>query len=133
MMIGYDTITCCSKGCGISFAVPARWNEERRNDHETFYCPNGHRQWYRPGTSPEEKLRLERDRLAQRIAEKDDDIKHQRDARQAAERSAAAYKGKVTRIKNRVTGGVCPCCNRFFSGLHRHMATKHKDYNKEAV
>ena len=29
-----------------------------------------------------------------------------------------------------VSGGACPCCNRSFENLARHMATKHKDYVK---
>ena len=46
----------------------------------------------------------------------------------AAERSAAAYKGHLTRVKRRVGNGVCPCCNRTFKNLADHMTTKHPDY-----
>ena len=78
--------------------------------------------------SNEEKLRQERDRLIQRMAEKDDEIKRQRDRKEAAQRQASAFKGVVTRTKNRIAGGACPCCNRTFQNLARHMATKHSDY-----
>lgn len=30
-------------------------------------------------------------------------------------------------IKKRVQGGACPCCNRHFVQLERHMATKHPE------
>lgn len=33
-----------------------------------------------------------------------------------------------TRIKNRVKNGVCPCCNRTFENLARHMQAKHSDF-----
>jgi hypothetical protein len=91
-------------------------------------CPYGHAWVYKTQRQVQEDeiIRQERDRLKQRIAEKDDDI-----ARLEREKSAA--KGQVTKIKNRIAGGVCPCCNRYFLGLERHMSTKHKDYKKEAA
>lgn len=39
---------------------------------QTFYCPNGHSLTF--GDTELDKLRRERDRLAQRVAEKDDAI-----------------------------------------------------------
>lgn len=93
-----------------------------------FYCGYGHSQHYVIGESDEQKLRRERDRLAQRVAERDDEIRRQRELREAADRRAAAARGQVTKIKNRVGHGVCPCCNRTFENLARHMASKHADY-----
>lgn len=98
-----------------------------------FYCGYGHSQYFCIGESEADKLRRERDRLTQRIAEKDDEIKRQQEQRQAAERQLAATRGVVTRIKNRVGHGVCPCCNRTFGDLARHMATKHPAYSAEAA
>ena len=34
-------MTACAN-CGIQFALPLPFIEARRNDHFTFYCPNGH-------------------------------------------------------------------------------------------
>ncbi|WP_159103999.1 hypothetical protein [Rhodopseudomonas sp. B29] len=56
-----------------------------------------------------------------------------RDQREAAERRAAAARGQVTKIKNRVGHGVCPCCNRTFANLARHMAGEHPGYTAEAA
>lgn len=132
MLIGYKVITCGATDCGISFAVPDRWQEQKRNDHSIFYCPNGHQRAYN-GESEEEKLRRENQRLVQKRAELEDDIRD-RDAKLENERKrSTAFKGHVTRIKNRVSNGVCPCCNRTFRDLSRHMATKHKDYHKQEV
>lgn len=98
-----------------------------------FHCAYGHSMVFCVGENEETKLRRERDRLAQRIAEKDDEIKRQREWREETERKLSATRGVVTRIKNRVGHGVCPCCNRTFGDLSRHMATKHPTYAAEAA
>jgi hypothetical protein len=98
-----------------------------------YYCAYGHSQHYVQGESEETKLRRERDRLVQRLAEKDDEIARQRGLRESAENSARTLKGHVTRIKNRVGHGVCPCCSRTFGNLARHMATQHPTWTAEAA
>lgn len=98
-----------------------------------FFCAYGHRQHFVQGETEAAKLRRERDRLAQRIAEKDDEIARQRGFRVEAERRLAATKGVVTRIKNRVGRGVCPCCNRTFENIARHMANQHPTWTAEAA
>lgn len=75
----------------------------------------------------------ERDRLAQRCAQKDDEILRQREIREAAERRASALKGVATRMRNRAAAGVCPCCNRTFSQLATHMKKQHPDFGKQDV
>lgn len=91
-----------------------------------FYCAYGHGQHYIQGESDEQKLRRERDRLQQRLAEKDDTIA-------SLDRRRAAAVGQVTKIKNRVGHGVCPCCNRSFENVARHMMTKHPTFTAEAA
>jgi hypothetical protein len=89
-----------------------------------FFCGYGHSQVFVKGESEEQKLRRERDRLKQRVAERDDMIA-------AIELRRRAAVGQVTKFKNRVWHGVCPCCNRTFENLARHMASKHADYAKD--
>lgn len=98
-----------------------------------FHCAYGHRQFYLEGESEETKLRRERDRLAQRLAEWQDEARSEREKKEAAERRAAAARGQVTKIKNRVGHGVCPCCNRTFENLARHMNSKHPTFTAEAA
>lgn len=115
---------CHCPSCGIPFAVPLNWQQEKRRDHSSLYCPNGHKFYY-PGKSREEQLN---DELAvARVRLTDEQARRQREveARQHAERSASAYRGKVTLIKNRVGNGVCPCCRRTFQNLMKHMHTQH--------
>lgn len=99
----------------------------------SYSCAYGHAQHLIIGESDEEKLRRERDRLTQRLAEKDDEIKRQREVREATERQLSAAKGRITKIKNLVSKGVCPCCNRQFANLHRHMTTEHPTFTAEAA
>ena len=117
--------------CGVVYAVPeVVWNEQYRIGGY-HYCSNGHTQGWAKENSETEKLRRERDRLTQRLAEKDDEIRRQRELRENSDRSAAAIRGHITRLKNRIGHGVCPCCNRTFRNLQRHMESKHPDLAKD--
>lgn len=46
-------------------------------------------------------------------------------------KSRDGMKGALTKVKNRISKGVCPCCNRTFADLQRHMTTKHPKYASE--
>jgi hypothetical protein len=120
--------------CGVEYHITDTLEQVLRQSSQIFYCPFGHKAWYPPKEAVDraecEKaaLRQERDRLAQRIAQKDDEIAWQKSQREQAERRVSAAKGQVTKLKNRAAAGVCPCCNRSFENLHRHMTTKHPDF-----
>lgn len=96
-----------------------------------FYCPYGHQQHFIEGETEETKLRRERDRLKQQIAQRDDEIKEKDERIAARDRSLTVTRGHITRIKNRVGAGVCPCCTRNFSNLKQHMENKHPGYRKD--
>jgi hypothetical protein len=123
---------CCA--CGMPFAMPKDVRDELLEHSsaselptKSFYCPAGHQQHY-TGPTREQRLRAEKEALEQRLqwARESDERNRQRALR--AERSAAALRGVVTRTKSRVGKGVCPCCNRTFTALQRHMATQHPEY-----
>lgn len=122
--------------CGVRFGVPIGYTARRREDKQTFYCPNGHSMAY--SESEADRLRTERDRLAQRIAQRDDEIKdkqaeieRQRALNETAWRRVSAAKGQITKLKNRAAKGVCPCCNRHFTNLERHMHSQHPGFVAE--
>jgi hypothetical protein len=113
--------------CGIVYYVPHNWQRRRREDHETFYCPNGHTQYY-PGKSGVEKLREE---LAAEQNRKIEALRRANEAEASLRRANEAktkLKNTLKRQKKRVANGVCPCCNRTFVALGRHMKTKHPEY-----
>ena len=134
----FNTVTCAQ--CKEQFGLRPETEAFLRKSHTGFKCPFGHPLVFNEGESEEIKLRRERDRLKQQLAEKDDRIAQERrwrhdeeERRQAAERRASAARGQVTRLKNRAAAGVCPCCNRSFENLRRHMASKHKGFVLEEV
>ena len=53
---------------------------------------------------------------------------HERDQREAAERSLAAQRGVTTKLRKQIAAGVCPCCHRSFQNLRRHMDGQHPDF-----
>lgn len=119
------TEECCN--CGVLFAITEETYKRLRKSQEWFYCPNGHSQHY-VGKTEVQKLReqLEAARETARSHAERADRAHRR--AEEADRSRAAYKGQVTKLKNRAKAGVCPCCNRTFQNLARHMASKHPDF-----
>ena len=118
---------CCN--CGVAFAMPLTWQRHYRDDPARwFYCPAGHRQHYTE-SEVERKLRQAEERLA---AERG--WSAELSSRLAStDRRLSATKAVVTRQRNRAAAGLCPCCNRHFTAMERHMATKHPEYKGEAA
>lgn len=111
----------------MEFNVTAAFNAACRRDGRSFYCPAGHRQSYQD--SENDNVRRERDRLKQENARLEDCIRSQTSSTEFYKRQSAAMKGVATKMKNRIKVGVCPCCNRTFQDLARHMASQHKDFD----
>jgi hypothetical protein len=107
--------------CGVDFAIPRKLQEIRLIDGATFYCPFGHHNVYGPGKSREELQRERAEAFERQLANLDETLRSER-------ASHAATKGKLTRERKRTTAGVCPCCDRSFVQLARHMKTKHPDF-----
>ena len=99
-----------------------------RRNHQKFYCTHGHPQCFAEGESVETALRRERDQLKQRQAYLHDCIKEEREKAEHERRRANGYKGHATKITKRAKAGVCPCCNRSFENLRRHMAGQHPTF-----
>lgn len=125
-------ITCYK--CRCEYVLPDElYTAAKRSPDIYFWCPYGHQAHYPEGETEADKLRRERDRLTQRLAQKDDEIAWQRKHREETERRLSATKGVVTRMRNRVGAGVCPCCTRTFGNLARHMQSEHPTFRAEAA
>lgn len=121
MTVKLSVMDCAN--CGVVFAIPDRLDAERRGSGGDIWCPNGHSLTF--GKSALDKAReaarqLERDRDWFKEAEK-----REREQRQAAERSAAAYKGQTTKLRKRAITGTCAFCHRHFANVERHVSTQH--------
>jgi len=118
----YAAVECSH--CAVAFALTRDFHAERLKDHRTFHCPNGCKQYY-PQESTEEQLRRERDTEHEKNHGLQFRLEH-------ANRSRAALKGQVTKIKRRVGKGVCPCCQQQFANLKGHMESNHPDWSEES-
>lgn len=103
--------------CGIPFAMTEEFNDRRLKDHESWYCPAGHSQVY-TGKSDEEKLKEQLAAKERELSTARADLYRAADDRDRAQR-------KLKRTMTRIHAGVCPHCNRSFTDIRRHMASKH--------
>jgi DNA-binding XRE family transcriptional regulator len=107
----------CGK-CGVVFAMSREFQDARKKDRQTWYCPNGDPRVF-TGKTEAEKLREELERQRQIT-----DAEQARASRLQQERDQATR--AHGRMRQRVFNGVCPCCNRTFQNLLQHMKTEHE-------
>lgn len=118
------TLVVTSCWCGIGVAIPESLYRQARDQGESVYCPLGH-------TFVWKKTRVQE--LENEVARLRDDKTFWRGEAEREQRRARAARGQVTKIKNRVGNGVCPCCKRTFANVARHMANQHPDFTKETA
>jgi hypothetical protein len=102
--------------------MPEWFIDARRKDKRAYYCPNGHCLSYAEGEADKLRKQLEAERAR---------IEMFRRENQEKERTITSLKGQITKTRNRISKGICPCCNRSFVQLGRHMKTKHPDYTQK--
>lgn len=105
---------------GFDFAMSRTFYDETQRTKRTWYCPMGHPRAWR-GKTTEQSLKDARAKAT-----------HLQDQLRAAVRDAEASRVQLLRDRARFANGVCPCCNRFFDNVHRHMSSKHPDYTPAA-
>lgn len=120
--------------CHMTYAITQRFRTDRMKDHKTFWCPAGHGAVF-SGQNSEEKLKQELQETQRKLANSQAATRAARDqadaaeaAKKTAERRRRAAVGQNTKLKNRIANGVCPCCNRSFADLGKHMAGQHPDF-----
>jgi hypothetical protein len=109
--------------CGIVFAIPSSKYRRCNDQGEDWYCPNGHCRIF---------CESENQKLQKQLTAERDRVIREKCAREQAETLANELEadkrklhGKLSRIHKRIRNGVCPCCNRHFDNLERHMKSKH--------
>lgn len=125
----FETTDCIR--CSVLFAMTTEMMASRRRDGGTFYCPNGHGQCFSVTEEARLRRQLEEAKRRQELAESRET--HQRDQREAAERSNRALRGVVTRTKKRAAAGVCQCCDLTFPDVAEHMASQHPEFTAKAL
>lgn len=117
--------------CEIPFAMPASMHRLRVRDGEWFWCPNGHKIHYFEDENTKLRKQLEQEQLTakrrlERNRELAQEVDHQR-------KRVQGYQGQLARTKKRIGKGVCPCCNRHFANVERHMATQHPQFAEQVT
>lgn len=119
-----NLVTLCCCRCQIRFAVMQGLYDRLQRSKDMFFCPIGHEQGFLGPNAVER----ERDSLKLQLASANASAERAREARDRAERRRSAAKGQLTKTRNRIAAGVCPCCSRTFQNLQAHMRTQHAGY-----
>jgi hypothetical protein len=115
--------------CGVTYAIPVvmHRNAKRRGGWAImWHCPNGHELGFGEGELDRERAARERAEAA--ILQARERAQAEKDLREHTEHKLRAQKGATTRARKRAAAALCPCCNRSFVQLRRHLATQHPDY-----
>lgn len=114
--------------CSIPHAIPVEMHRDRLDNGGDWWCPNGHKLHFLTTEKGRLEAELAREKKLRGWSESRETSL--RDQLGATERSLRGHKAAKTRIKNRIAAGVCPCCNRSFQNVARHMAGQHPDFSK---
>lgn len=117
------TIVCIT--CGVDYALPTKLLEQHRGYGGYHHCPNGHQQGWSPDMATLATQRREIERLKQDAARLEDDRREAERRLAIARQETVLARAESARVTKRATAAVCPCCNRSFSQLARHMKSKH--------
>jgi len=78
--------------CGVTFAMTAMFQKNRAANGRVFFCPSGCKINYGPSRMEQLERKLDAERTR---------TQWERDQREATERSLAAQRGVVTKLKKR--------------------------------
>lgn len=121
----FTIITCARADCGVQFAITEEYEQRRREDHKGFKCPNGHGNVYR-GENEAERLKREKGELERELDGAYSKLNETSESLRETERSFG-------KMRQRLRNGLCPCCNRSFGNLRKHMETKHGGFGAPKV
>lgn len=122
----YEAVCCV---CKSKMWLPdALHTAARASEKIMFYCAYGHEQHFGKGETEETILRRERDRLKQALAQRDDEIANANRLLAQQGWNISKMKAEHAKTSRRLSRGVCPCCNRTFNQMARHMRTKHPEF-----
>jgi len=116
-VVTLETMHCGS--CHVLYAMPDGFLTERRKDHATWYCPNGHPRYY-PADNEEERLKKELDKTQTFLA-------NARSLLAVAEREKQELQKEAERLAKRAQAGVCSKCHRSFQNVKAHMGRRHPE------
>lgn len=127
-MSSHEWVDC--PACYINYAIPKAMHEKafREKDRQSVYCPNGHG-WHFTGEREVDIERRKRQLLEQQNAQLAEEARDALRVKNIATEMLKRSQRELKQHKTRAAAGLCPCCNRSFVNMQRHMKTKHPDFN----
>lgn len=122
-------IQCCR--CSMNFQMPRDFYELRKSDGKEFFCPVGHQQYF-----TETEISSLRKQLQSALSSKhfyQERADHYRESMIKEERRTRGLKSALTLTKKRIAKGKCPCCDKNFDDLRKHIEEKHKTYKEKII
>ena len=120
LSIEYVTVYCGppdTGGCNLQFAMTRNFYDYTKRTGEGWWCPAGHERVWADDTVEEQLQRAEARN------------QHLEDQLRASVQEAENTRIALLRDRQRFANGVCPCCQRSFDNVRRHMQAKHPDYD----
>lgn len=106
--------------CGVYFGIEEEHRKRLLETKENFYCPGGHTQHYISKTRVEQ--------LQEELNAKSSELTRARTETLALKMKCESVEKEFIRHRRRASAGTCPCCQRTFSNMARHMKTKHPEF-----
>lgn len=122
-----ESLSCGN--CHVVFGLDEHFHASVQRTGKSFYCPNGH--YIRYSDNEVKQLKEEKERLERRLASAAGNAKYYEERYEATKRQKAAVKGQLTKARNRIANGVCPCCSRTFQNVVRHMQSQHPEFTAQ--
>jgi hypothetical protein len=121
--------------CHVTYAIPKSFNESAEEYNSAAHpgnywevcCPFGH-SWHYSGLTEEQDLRQRLEAQRNKSARLTAQLDQSEASRRAQKAAATRARNERDRVLKRIRAGVCPCCNRSFKNVERHMASQHPDF-----
>jgi hypothetical protein len=116
--------------CGVCQAwhgLEAGFHQKAKQSGAYWYCPHC-KSWIGYNETEIKRLRDELAREKHRAEQRQARIESLQRETEHLEHRRRGTLGALRRTQKRVKHGVCPCCNRTFQNLARHMAGKHPHF-----
>lgn len=112
--------------CGILFGISAAYDDRRRQDCKSFYCPSGHSMSYDKQQTDKERIK----RLEREVANANEFARMETARANQLKAEAARVKRELTKTRKRAEAALCPVpgCQRSFVQMERHLRSKHPEF-----
>jgi RNase P subunit RPR2 len=125
----------CSE-CHAPFGITEHAEINYRRTHQAFHCPYCNASQYFPQESAVERANRLKSEAEQRLVREraafDQEKARLNELVAIKESQRRAEKGAKTKLKKRAAAGVCPCCQRSFENVRRHISHMHPEFVSEA-